>query len=166
MDCLWSAHEPQTVQQVHAALSARGLAYTTIMTVSRRLADKGLVMQYRDARAYRYAPAFGRDELVASLMVDALDNATDSPGRQAALVHFVARVGTDDAGALRRALVQLETKRPMPVAVTTSAQAQASQPRVTRVPEPSMHCPETSESHLVVTGQDNAHRTAGVCHPG
>jgi predicted transcriptional regulator len=42
MDCLWSTPEPQTVRQVHEALSAqRELAYTTIMTVLQRLAKNG-----------------------------------------------------------------------------------------------------------------------------
>ena len=40
MDHLWSTPEPQTVRQVHEALSARrDLAYTTIMTVLQRLAN-------------------------------------------------------------------------------------------------------------------------------
>ena len=52
MEQLWKASEPQTVRSVHAALSAqRHLAYTTIMTVLRRLADKGLVVAYRGERA-------------------------------------------------------------------------------------------------------------------
>jgi predicted transcriptional regulator len=41
-------------------------------------------------------------------MVDALAQAEDSGGRQAALVHFVERVGADEADALRRALAELE----------------------------------------------------------
>jgi len=111
MDLLWSAGEPQTVRQVHEALSAsRDLAYTTIMTVLQRLAKKNLVVQHRDDRAHRYAPTHGRDELVAGLMVDALDQAADSGGREAALVHFVERVGVDEAAALRRALAELEDK--------------------------------------------------------
>jgi predicted transcriptional regulator len=111
MDHLWSASEPQTVRQVHEALSAqRGLAYTTVMTVLQRLAKKDLVSQIRDDRAYRYTPVHGRDELVAGLMVDALDQVADSGGRQAALVHFVERVGADEAEALRRALDELEAK--------------------------------------------------------
>jgi len=110
MDHLWSADE-QTVRQVHEALSAhRDLAYTTIMTVLQRLAKKNLVVQHRDDRAHRYAPTHGRDELVAGLMVDALDQAADSGGREAALVHFVERVGADEAAALRRALAELEDK--------------------------------------------------------
>ncbi|MGV0782954.1 BlaI/MecI/CopY family transcriptional regulator [Mycolicibacterium peregrinum] len=111
MDHLWSAPEPQTVRQVHEALAARrDLAYTTIMTVLQRLAKKNLVVQHRDDRAHRYAPTNGRDELVAGLMVDALDQAADSGSRQAALVHFVERVGVDEAQALRRALAELESK--------------------------------------------------------
>lgn len=104
MDHLWSRTEPQTVRQVHEALSARrDLAYTTVMTVLQRLAKKNLVLQIRDDRAHRYAPVHGRDELVAGLMVDALAQAEDSGSRQAALVHFVERVGADEADALRRA---------------------------------------------------------------
>src|ERR1700704_5604727 len=93
MDHLWSSSEPQTVRQVHEALSEhRDLAYTTIMTVLQRLAKKNLVVQHRDDRAHRYAPMHGRDELVAGLMVDALDQVEDSGSREAALVHFVERV--------------------------------------------------------------------------
>ena len=112
MDHLWSMTEPQTVRQVHEALSVRrDLAYTTVMTVLQRLAKKNLVSQIRDDRAHRYAPVHGRDELVAGLMVDALSQAEDSGGRQAALVHFVERVGADEAAALRRALAELEATR-------------------------------------------------------
>lgn len=113
MDHLWGTGHPQTVRQVHESLAEhRELAYTTVMTVLQRLARKNLVLQIRDDRAYRYAPTHGRDELVAGLMVDALDQAADSRDRQAALVHFVERVGADEAEALRRALAELEIKRP------------------------------------------------------
>ena len=112
MDHLWSMTDPQTVRQVHEALSRRrDLAYTTVMTVLQRLAKKNLVSQIRDDRAHRYAPVHGRDELVAGLMVDALSQAEDSGGRQAALVHFVERVGADEAAALRRALTELEASQ-------------------------------------------------------
>ena len=111
MDHLWDAPDPQTVRQVHEDLCARReLAYTTVMTVLQRLARKNLVLQIRDDRAHRYAPTHGRDELVAGLMVDALSQAADSGDRRAALVHFVERVGPDEADALRRALADLEAK--------------------------------------------------------
>src|SRR5690625_5544301 len=78
MDHLWSAPESQTVRQVHEALSSRrDLAYTTVMTVLQRLAKKNLVSQIRDDRAHRYTPVRGRDELVAGLMVEALDQRSE-----------------------------------------------------------------------------------------
>ncbi|MBT1192707.1 BlaI/MecI/CopY family transcriptional regulator [Rhodococcoides kroppenstedtii] len=113
MEHLWASDSPQTVRQVHEALaSQRELAYTTVMTVLQRLAKKKLVTQRRDDRAHRYAPVHGREELVASLMVDALDQADRSGGRAAALVHFVGRVSADEAAALRQALAALDERDP------------------------------------------------------
>lgn len=112
MDNLWSSDEPMTVRQVHAALSEnRDLAYTTVMTVLQRLAKKSLVTQIRDDRAHRYSPTHPREDLVASLMVDALSEVDESTSRHAALVSFVGRVGADEAAALRRALDELEAAR-------------------------------------------------------
>src|ERR1700679_1427478 len=112
VDHLWPTPHPKAVRQVQDGLSERrDLAYTTVMTVLQRLAKKNLVSQIRDDRAHRYAPVHGRDELVAGLMVDALSQAEDSGGRQAALVHFVERVGADEAEALRRALAELEANK-------------------------------------------------------
>lgn len=111
MDHLWSTTEPQTVRQVHEALAThRELAYTTVMTVLQRLAKKHLVIQQRDDRAHRYLPVNKREELVASLMVDALAQAPESDGRAAALVHFVGQVNADEADALREALAALEVR--------------------------------------------------------
>ncbi|NLE82668.1 MAG: transcriptional regulator [Rhodococcus sp.] len=111
MEHLWSSPEAQTVRQVHEALAARReLAYTTVMTVLQRLAKKHLVIQQRDDRAHRYLPVHQREELVASLMVDALQQADQSGSRAAALVHFVEQVGADEADALRDALAALEAK--------------------------------------------------------
>ena len=107
MDQLWDNDGPQTVRQVHNGLLAhRELAYTTVMTVLQRLHCKGLVVQIRAGRAFRYVPSHGRDELVASLMVDVLDQVSDRGGRHAALMRFVGQVGADEADALRNALAE------------------------------------------------------------
>lgn len=98
---LWSAHEPLTVRDVHDQLE-RELAYTTVMTVLGRLAKKGLVRQERDGKAYRYAAASSRDQMAASLMLDALGDVGED--RTAALVAFVDQVGPEEVEALRRAL--------------------------------------------------------------
>ena len=105
MDQLWASGGPQTVREVHRALSARRkLAYSTVMTVLQRLACKSLVTQIRDDRAYQYTPNRCREELLADLMVDTLSQATDTGGRQAALLQFVRRVAAEDVDMLRRVL--------------------------------------------------------------
>lgn len=98
---LWSAEAPLTVRDVHDRLE-RELAYTTVMTVLGRLAKKGLVRQERDGKAYRYAAASSRDQMAASLMLDALGDV--GADRTAALVAFVDQVGPQEVEALRRAL--------------------------------------------------------------
>ncbi|PPK97395.1 putative transcriptional regulator [Kineococcus xinjiangensis] len=102
---LWDAGQPLTVRQVHERLSPeRDLAYTTVMTVLDRLAKKGVVRQERADRAYRYAPTQTREEMTAALMLEALGATPDGAARDAALVHFVGRVGPEGAAALRAAL--------------------------------------------------------------
>lgn len=111
MEHLWNSPQPQTVWEVHQnLLLKRALAYNTVMTVLRRVSAKGLVVQHRCHRAYRYAAAQRRDELVAVLMLDALGHAVNSGDRLAALVHFAERVGADDLRALKQALTKVECR--------------------------------------------------------
>ncbi|GAB3746724.1 BlaI/MecI/CopY family transcriptional regulator [Microlunatus parietis] len=113
MEQLWDAAGPQSVRDVHHALSQdRELAYTTVMTVLDRLAKKGVVRRERDGRAYRYLPVQNREEMVAELMHTALESGQD---RTAALVAFVGRVSDSEAAAMRAALDSLETSGGEPV---------------------------------------------------
>ena len=60
MAVLWRSDGPLLVRQVAAALNsdrAEPLAYTTVMTVMSRLADKGLLSRSRSGRRFVYTPA-------------------------------------------------------------------------------------------------------------
>lgn len=62
MRCLWAASSPMAVRQVLDELNGQresSLAYTTIMTVMARLADKGLLRREREGRGFLYEPAVG-----------------------------------------------------------------------------------------------------------
>lgn len=110
MDVLWELEEGDevTVRQVHAALSgSRDVAYTTVMTVMDRLARKGLTLQHKDGRAYRYAARATRAEMTADLMRGTLSDLGDSD-REPALVAFVEEASAEDLAALRRALAALD----------------------------------------------------------
>ncbi|MFC3739176.1 BlaI/MecI/CopY family transcriptional regulator [Paractinoplanes deccanensis] len=97
MEQLWEAGEPLTVRQVHERLSReRDLAYTTVMTVLNRLAKKHMVTQQNEDRAYKYAPVQSREEMTASVMLDAL---TASGDQDAALAYFVGRLSPEALAA-------------------------------------------------------------------
>jgi predicted transcriptional regulator len=101
MDVLWARGQPVSVRTVHGDLEGRDLAYTTVMTVLSRLADKHLVHRKRQGRAWLYEPAASREDYVAELMLEALALTGD---RGPALVRFAESVSGDEAEALRAAL--------------------------------------------------------------
>ena len=56
MHLLWQ-RGPMRVREVHEAMEDRELAYTTVMTVMSRLADKGVLIRRKHWRAFEYRPA-------------------------------------------------------------------------------------------------------------
>lgn len=101
-----------TVREVHDVLGTeRDLAYTTLMTVLDRLAKKGLVDRVRDGRAWRYTPSASRDRLTADALRSTL--APLDPGeRRSALLHFLRASTPEEVDDLRRALRDLDARRP------------------------------------------------------
>jgi BlaI family transcriptional regulator, penicillinase repressor len=58
-----------TVAQVHdRIMETRKLAYTTVMTVMKNLADKGFLQYERDGATYVYSPAREPEEVQGSLV--------------------------------------------------------------------------------------------------
>ena len=98
MELVWSAGGPVSVREVVDPLNRRRrdeLAYTTVMTVMSRLAEKSVLTRVREGRGYRYEPAAS----------DAAGLAVRGVLREhgdAALAHFV-----DEARADPKALKRL-----------------------------------------------------------
>jgi predicted transcriptional regulator len=73
MSCLW-AHGPLTVRQVRAMIqSHRPIAYTTILTMSSRMEEKGLITRHTTGAAYNgtllLTPAVTRVELLTQAVL-------------------------------------------------------------------------------------------------
>jgi len=63
-----------TVAEVHTRLlQERQVAYTTIMTVMKNLANKGYLTYVKEGLSYRYSPARQPDEVQHSLLKSVLD---------------------------------------------------------------------------------------------
>lgn len=68
MKVLWERGEATTAD-VHAALHAeRGLAFTTIATMLRKMEDKGVVTHRPDGRQFVYRPAVSEDHVRRSMV--------------------------------------------------------------------------------------------------
>jgi predicted transcriptional regulator len=91
MELVWAARSPVSVREIVTNLNKkRGdkLAYTTVMTVMSRLAEKGVLTRVREGRGYRYEPV-AADE--AGLAVRGVMQQFGD----AALAHFVEEARAD-----------------------------------------------------------------------
>lgn len=102
MDRLWQWKRPATVREIVDDINKqRPLAYTTVMTVTNILYNKGWLLRGKQGRAWVYAPVRTREQYSAALMEDALGASEDRP---VALTHFVEQMSPEEVSALRRAL--------------------------------------------------------------
>ncbi|MCX5302773.1 BlaI/MecI/CopY family transcriptional regulator [Streptomyces sp. NBC_00160] len=102
MDRLWRWNRPATVREVVNDINKdRDIAYTTVMTVTNILYNKGWLLRGKSGRAWLYSPVRTREQYSAALMEDALGASEDRP---VALAHFVEQMNPDEVSALRKAL--------------------------------------------------------------
>jgi predicted transcriptional regulator len=101
---LAAAGQPMTPGQVQQALDAN-LAYTTVMTVLARLAEKGEVIRQRAGRAFAYTAIADEAEVTARRMRRLLDSGDD---RAAVLSRFVGALSEADERVLADLLDRAE----------------------------------------------------------
>ncbi len=86
---IWSL-EKATVAQVHErVLATRKVAYTTIMTVMKKLADKGYLSFEKDGATYVYSQAKSQEEVQQTLISSLVDQAFQ--GSPAALIQTLVK---------------------------------------------------------------------------
>lgn len=123
MDVMWD--DPSsgglTVREVLDRLeTSRTLAYTTVMTVLSRLAEKGTLERTRDGRAWRYRTTTTRQQLTAEAMRDPLGE-LDQEQRTSAILHFIEDATEDELASLRAALDAVEARAAAEHGATTSS---------------------------------------------
>ena len=110
MEILWK-ESPASVRQVHESLARkRQIAYTTVMTVMSRLAEKGLLQREQHGRAYLYVPTQTRDEFCTDTISTVVKGLIGGFG-EPVLSEFVDTVGSRDAGQLDELLRLIEKKK-------------------------------------------------------
>ncbi len=111
MEKIWKK-ESATVREIHQSLTTqqRDLAYTTVMTVMSRLAEKGYLRRSPEGNAFRYHPTCSRQEFLARASLEVFSGlAEDLSGP--VLSAFVDRLGNAESNRLRELGQLIEEKR-------------------------------------------------------
>ncbi|MBI4307339.1 MAG: BlaI/MecI/CopY family transcriptional regulator [Chloroflexi bacterium] len=95
MELLWREGE-LSVAQAHRLLGARELAYTTVMTLMKRLWDKGLLERRLERGAYIYSPSLSREELLYNVAQGVVGGLLEELGSPAVAHLFRHAVEKDD----------------------------------------------------------------------
>lgn len=114
MEVIWRRGDV-TVKDVFSELHEdREIAYTTVMTVVGRLADKGMLTKTQTANKYIYCPACTREEMMAQVSKDVLHGLMDVD-RAPVMAHLTGimdELDSDELELLRRELEKtIDAKR-------------------------------------------------------
>lgn len=99
MECMWDLGSA-SVREVHECLlERRDIAYTTVMTVMSRLAEKAMLQRRQEGRAYIYEPVQTRDAFCTGVVKTVVSGLFGSVNRPV-LTHFVESLTGEDEGQL------------------------------------------------------------------
>jgi predicted transcriptional regulator len=101
MAIAWKARRPLTVREVVDALGAPKPAYTTVMTVMSRLAEKSLLRREPAGKAYTYAARYSEHEFLERAARRSVRKLVEDFG-EVALAQFAAELDRSNAGAFER----------------------------------------------------------------
>ncbi|MCZ6776220.1 MAG: BlaI/MecI/CopY family transcriptional regulator [Ignavibacteria bacterium] len=110
MELVWVEGE-MTVRQVHKKLkSRRNIAYTTVMTVMSRLAEKGLLRKVKEGAAFVYRATSSREEFSRST-VRKVVNGLLGDFTEPAISQFVDSIGDSQPENMEELARLIEQKR-------------------------------------------------------
>lgn len=107
---VWDLGEAKVADVRKRILDERDIAYTTVMTVMKKLADKGYLKFRKDGRSYVYSAAVPQDEVQHTLLRKLMDKVFH--GSPTALVQNLIQresLGSDEQSAIRSLLDELDT---------------------------------------------------------
>lgn len=110
MEQMW-LRSPASVREVHDSLAEnRTIAYTTVMTVMGRLAQKGVLKRQQRGRAFLYQPTCSREEFCSNAVNTVVEGLLGGFG-EPVLSQFVDSVSNHDAATLDQLVRLIEEKK-------------------------------------------------------
>lgn len=110
MKIIWQ-EEKSTVRDVYEKLRLqREIAYTTVMTIMSRLAEKKLLEKEQVGNAYVYRPAVSEQEFARRVVSEVLDGLLEEFA-EPAISHFVDRMSNEDEQKIARLEAMIKEMR-------------------------------------------------------
>ncbi|MDO8737187.1 MAG: BlaI/MecI/CopY family transcriptional regulator [Thermoleophilia bacterium] len=110
MELIWK-DSPASVREIHENLAQeRTIAYTTVMTVMGRLAEKGMLSREQHGRAYLYVPTQNREQFCSEAISTVMEGLLGGFG-EPVLSHFVDTVDSEDSAKLDELIRLIEKKK-------------------------------------------------------
>lgn len=81
MNVLWSARTPRNPRSVLNELKGEPYAYTTIMTVLKRMADKKIVNRVFSGKSFLYSPLTNREDYACNCLDELISRLYSSYGK-------------------------------------------------------------------------------------
>ena len=110
MEVLWNRGESSVKEILDAISSDRDISYSTVITVTNRMAKKGLLKKRKVGRAYFYNPTYNREQffdVVSKKMIEGVSGFSF----QSAMVHFVDYMAQADPAKMEYFSKLIESKR-------------------------------------------------------
>jgi len=101
MEIIWKK-EKVSVREVYEQLKLeREIAYTTVMTIMSRLAEKQILHKEKQGNAYLYHPAITKAEFTENMVVNVLDGLLEDYA-DTAFSHFLNKIDRKDEAKLKK----------------------------------------------------------------
>ncbi len=111
MEVIWFKEAEVSVRDVYETLALkREIAYTTVMTIMGRLAEKKLLKKRKEGNAFLFMPAISKGEFTAQMIDNIVDDLL-SDFSDAALASFISRVGEKDRKSIEKLEKMLNTAK-------------------------------------------------------
>lgn len=89
----------EVVEMINAQSGRKNLAYTTVMTIMGRLAQKNILRKFNEGGAYFYEASTSRTEFSQQMVGKVIDSLLDDFS-EPAIAHFVGKIQDIDPGKL------------------------------------------------------------------
>ncbi|HHT9112785.1 MAG: BlaI/MecI/CopY family transcriptional regulator [Planctomycetes bacterium] len=110
MEVLWTRGESSVKEILDAFSSDRDISYSTVITVTNRMAKKGLLKKRKVGKAYFYKPIYDREQFYEFISKKVVEGVSEF-SFQSAMVHFLDYMAQVDPDKIEYFSKLIESKR-------------------------------------------------------